>query len=60
MGLSLEAQTRRRRAKVEGAVIPVLQATPEERRLHEEFLDVIQDQCEDGQDCIWRKLGHPS
>ena len=60
MGLSLEAQTRRRRAKVEGAVIPVLQATPEERRLHEEFLDVIQDQCEDGQDCIWRKSGHPS
>jgi len=60
MGLSLEAQTRRRRAKVEEAVIPVLQATPEERRLHEEFLDVIRDQCEDGQDCIWRKSGHLS
>ena len=57
MGLSLEARTRRRRAKVEGAVIPVLQASPEERRLHEEFLDVIQDECEGDQGCVWRKLG---
>ncbi len=56
MGLSLEVQTRRRRAKVEEAIIPVLQATPEERHRHEEFLDIIQDQCEDDQDCVWRKL----
>ncbi len=56
MGLSLEVQTRRRRAKVEEAIIPVLQATPEEQHRHEEFLDTIQKQCEDGQDCVWRKL----
>jgi len=56
MGLSLEVQTRRRRAKVEEAIIPVPPATPEERHRHEEFLDIIQDQCEDDQDCVWRKL----
>lgn len=57
MGLSLEVQTRRRqRASLEETVIPVLPASPEERRLHEEFLDIIQDQCGDGRDCVWRKL----
>ena len=57
MGLSLEVQTRRRqRARIEETVIPVLPASPEERRLHEEFLDIIQDQCGDGRDCVWRKL----
>lgn len=60
MGLSLEVQTRRRRAKVEEAIIPVLKASPEERNRHEEFLDIIQKQCEDGQDCVWRKSGQLS
>ena len=56
MGLLLEAQTRRRRAKAKKTSIPVLRASPEERSLHEEFLNIIQDQCEEGQDCVWRKL----
>ena len=61
MGFSLEVQARRpRRAKVEEAVIPVLQASPEERRLHEEFLDDIQEKCEADQACVWRKLEHLS
>ena len=60
MGLSLEVQARRRRARVEEAVIPVLRASPEERRLHEEFLDIIQDQCENNRSCVWRELEHPS
>lgn len=60
MGLSLEVQARRRRARIEEAVIPVLQASPEERRLHEEFLDVIQEHCGEDQDCVWRKLEHLS
>ena len=61
MGLSLEAQTRRRRrAKVEKAIIPVLPASPEERRHHEEFLDVIQEECGGDQGCVWRKLEHLS
>lgn len=61
MGLSLEVQTRRRqRAKIEEAVIPVLPASPEERRLHEEFLDVIQEECGGDQGCVWRQLEHLS
>lgn len=61
MGLSLEVQTRRRqRAKVEEAIIPVLPASAEEQRLHEEFLDVIQDECGEDRDCVWRKLEHLS
>ena len=61
MGLSLEVQTRRRqRTKIKEAVIPVLPASPEERRLHEEFLDVIQEECGDDRGCVWRQLEHLS
>ena len=60
MGLSLEAQTRRRRTSTEKASIPVRQASPEERRLHEEFLGVIQAETEAGRACIWQELEHLS
>ena len=56
MGLSLEVQTRRRRANVEKAPIPVLRAGPEERRSHEEFLGVIQAESEEGRACVWQEL----
>ena len=56
MGLSLEVQTRRRRTNVEKTSIPVLRAGPEERRLHEEFLDVIQTESEEGRACVWQEL----
>lgn len=56
MGLSLEVQTRRRRANVEEVSIPVLRASPEERRLHEEFLGVIQAESEEGRACVWQEL----
>lgn len=56
MGLSLEVQTRRRRANVEKASIPVLRAGPEERRSHEEFLGVIQAESEEGRACVWQEL----
>ena len=58
MGLSLEVQARRRRATVEEVDIPVLQASLEELDMHEEFLKVIQDRCEDSRGCVWRKLEH--
>ena len=56
MGLSLEVQTRRRRANVEKAPIPVLRAGPEERRSHEEFLDAIQAESGEGRACVWQEL----
>ena len=56
MGLSLEVQTRRRRANIEKAPIPVLRAGPEERRSHEEFLGVIQAESEEGRACVWQEL----
>ena len=56
MGLSLEVQTRRRRANVEKAPIPVLRAGPEERRSHEEFLGVIQAESGEGRACVWQEL----
>ena len=59
MGLSLEVQTRRRRANVEKTAIPVLRAGLEERRLHEEFLGIIQDKSEEGRDCVWQRLEQP-
>ncbi len=60
MGLSLEVQTRRRRANVEKAPIPVLRAGPEERRSHEEFLGVIQAESEEGRACVWQELERQS
>jgi len=60
MGLSLEVQTRRRRANVEKASIPVLRAGSEERRSHEEFLDVIQAESGEGRACVWQELGRQS
>ena len=56
MGLSLEVQTRRRRANIEKAPIPVLRAGPEERRSHEEFLGVIQAESEEDRACVWQEL----
>ena len=60
MGLSLEVQTRRRRANVEKAPIPVLRAGPEERRSHEEFLGIIQAESEEGRACVWQELERQS
>ena len=60
MGLSLEVQTRRRRANVEKAPIPVLRAGPEERRSHEDFLGVIQAESEEGRACVWQELERQS
>ncbi len=60
MGLSLEVQTRRRRANVGKAPIPVLRADPEERRLHEEFLGVIEAASGEGRACVWKELGRLS
>ncbi len=57
MGLSLGVRTRRRRAKVEATDIPVLRASGEERQMHEEFLDVIQERCEVEDGCVWKRSG---
>lgn len=60
MGLSLEVQTRRRRANVEKTSIPVLRPGPEEQRLHEEFLDVIQTESGEDRACVWQELNRLS
>lgn len=60
MGLSLDARTRRRRrARPEEATIRVVPASAEERRQHEEFLDLIQDQSGEGRGCVWRRPERP-
>ena len=60
MGLSLEIRTRRHQASPGKTTIRVLQASPEEQRLHDEFLDVIQGQCAEESGCVWRKLEYSS
>ena len=55
LGMSLAAGRRARPAELaEGVAIPVPAATPEEQRAHEDFLDLIERECEEGRTCVWR------
>lgn len=61
LGLSLNVQARRRRqARSKETSIPVLPASADEQRRHEEFLDLIQEKSGAGRGCVWRESGSPS
>ena len=61
MGLSLSAKARRRhRARPDEVSISAVKASSEDRRMHEEFLDLIQDRCEEGRGCVWRESERPT
>ncbi len=54
----LDTDTEESFARFDGMQLPVLHATPEELKLHENWLEYLDEQSEDG--CLWLKLEQTS